>query len=51
VAANVVDSLPSLLTVVLCIDAALFVVLLLRSLAPSYHRETPPLLVDATHPG
>jgi O-antigen/teichoic acid export membrane protein len=51
VAANVVDSLPSLLTVVLCIDAALFMVLLLRSLAPSYHRETPPLLVDATHPG
>jgi O-antigen/teichoic acid export membrane protein len=51
VAANSVDSLASLLTVVVCIDAALFVVLLVRSLMPSYHRTQPPVLVDASHPG
>ncbi len=51
VAANGVDSLTSLLTVVVCVDAALFVVLLVRSLMPSYHRTQPPVLVDASHPG
>ncbi len=51
VAANAVDTLSSLLTVVVCIDAALFVVLLVRSLTPSYHGAQPPVLVDASHPG
>jgi O-antigen/teichoic acid export membrane protein len=51
VAANIVDSLPSLLTVVVCIDFALFVVLLARSLTPSYNRGEPPVLVVASHPG
>ena len=33
-----IDSVDALLTVVLSADTALFVVLLARSLAPSYHR-------------
>jgi O-antigen/teichoic acid export membrane protein len=47
--ATTVDSLTSLLNVVVCIDAVLFLVLLARSLAPSYHREpTPPVAVGTS---
>ncbi len=41
-AATLVDSFGSLLIVVVCVDAALFLLLLVRSLAPAYSRETAP---------
>ena len=50
-AAYAVDSLTSLLTVVVCIDAALFVVLLVRSLMPSYNGDQPPAAGRRLAPG
>ncbi len=50
-AAYAVDSLTGLLTVVVCIDAALFVVLLVRSLMPSYNGDQPPAAGRRLAPG
>jgi len=42
VAAPFLDTLDTLLTTVVAIDSALFALLLVRSLAPSYHQPAPP---------
>ena len=42
-AAPVVESVSFLLVVVAAVDGVLFLVLLARSLAPSYHREATPV--------